>query len=224
MTGVILQARTGSLRLPGKTLLPLGGMPMLAYILRRLRAGLPDVFVVVATTVLPKDDALVALCKDEKVPCFRGSENDVLERYYQCAVHYGFSHIVRLTADNPFSDLDELERLMELHQHSGCDYTSSLAGLPVGTGAEVFTFSCLAMAHRDGHSLHHREHVNEYVLENSDIFSILELEVPLGKRHPELHLTVDTPDDYRQACQIVAAVEHHWVQAGDAVAWVLRSA
>lgn len=224
MTGAILQVRTGSSRLPGKALLPLRGMPMLAYILRRLRAGLPDLPVIVATTVLRRDDALVALCEDEGFRWFRGSETDVLERYYECALKFGLAHIVRLTADNPFVDLKELDRLMRLHLRSNCDYTHSFNSLPVGTGAEIFTLPCLSRVFHEGHAAHHREHVNEYILENPGNFKILELDVNPGKHRPELRLTVDTSADYEIACRIVAGIECHWVQAEDAIAWLSQSA
>ncbi len=224
MTGAILQARNGSTRLPGKTLMPLGGMPMLAFILRRLRQGLPELPLVVATTTHARDDTLAALCEEEKVPCFRGSEDDVLERYHQCALKFGYRHIVRLTADNPFTDIEELNRLMDAHARAGCDYTHSFSHLPVGVGAEVFTWPCLARVYREGHAAHHREHVNEYVLENPKLFRIKELDVAPAKRRPGLRLTVDTRDDYERACRIVTAAERPWVPTEEAVAWLLRSA
>lgn len=223
MIGAILQVRTGSSRLPGKCLLPLRGMPMLVYILRRLRDRLPLLPIVVATTNLERDNVLVELCTEENVPWFRGSETDVLARFAECAQQMGFSQIIRLTADNPFTDLKELQRLIDLHTNAPHDYTHSVSHLPLGAGAEIFTLSCLLRAHREGLAAHHREHVNEYVLEHPELFTIHELEVSSEKRHPELYLTVDTPADYEQACQIVAAVEHPWVCTEDAIAWLLRS-
>jgi len=222
--GAIVQARTGSRRLPGKTLLPLGGMPMLAYILRRLRAAFPGLPVVVATTTLAGDDPLVSLCEHEGFASFRGSEEDVLDRYLQCSLRYGITQIIRLTADNPFTDLDELARLQEAHLLADFGYTHSFAHLPVGTGAEIFSAACLARAHREGHAPHHREHVNEYVLEHPEIFKTQVLDVAPKKRHPELRLTVDTQEDYERACRIVAAVKRPWVTSAEAVAWLLRSA
>ena len=226
MLAAILQARTGSTRLPGKTLLPLGGMPMLAYILRRLRAVLPELPVIVATTTQPGDDRLVELCASEGVPWFRGSEADVLRRYHDCASTFGLTHIIRLTADNPFGDHAELERLIALHLASGADYTHSFGQLPVGAAAEIFTFPCLAQAHREGREPHHREHVNEYVLEHPELFRIQALEVPPAKRQPGLRLTVDTLEDYARAQRIVAksGSSGPWVNTEDAVAWLLQSA
>ena len=224
MTGAILQVRTASSRLPGKCLLPLRGIPMLVYILRRLRDGLPHLPVVVATTHLNRDDVLVELCEQERIPWFRGSESDVLARFADCARHFCFSHIIRLTADNPFTDLEELQRLIDLHTGSPHDYSHSFMHLPVGSGAEIFTLPCLLKTHHEGMAVHHREHVNEYVVEHPEIFTIQHLEVPPNKRHPELRLTVDTQADYEQACRIVSATERPWVQTEDAIAWLLRSA
>lgn len=224
MTGVILQVRTGSKRLPGKALLPLGGMPMLAYILRRFRAALIDLPIVVATTILAKDDTLEVLCKAEGIHCFRGSEDDVLQRYYECALQFAFSHVIRMTGDNPFTDLEELMRLIDLHQLNRSDYSHSLSCLPVGVGAEIFTFSCLEKAHREGHAPHHREHVNEYVIEHPEFFNTQTLVVAANKCRPDLRLTVDTPADYEKVSSIVNAADGRWVNTEDAIAWLLQSA
>jgi spore coat polysaccharide biosynthesis protein SpsF len=197
---------------------------MLSYILKRLRAGLPGLPVMVATTRRPQDDTLADLCKAEGVPCFRGSELDVLDRYYRSAVEFGLSQVVRLTGDNPFVDLKELGRLVALHSSTDCDYSHSFNHLPLGTAAEVFSLPCLIKTHREGLAPHHREHVNEYVLENPGLFNIQVLEVEPGKRWPDLRLTVDTPEDYQRACRIVAEVDREVVQTEDAIAWLLQSA
>ena len=114
-TGVIIQARMGSARLPGKVLRQIGSLPLLGHVVGRLALSKHDIHVVVATSLLPQDDAIAAYCADIKVNCFRGSELDVLDRYYQCAKCHGFDHIIRLTADNPFTDIEDLDRLIEFH-------------------------------------------------------------------------------------------------------------
>jgi len=114
------------------------------------------------------------------------------------------SNIVRLTADNPFIDVEELDRLVELHLRSGAEYSNSFAALPIGIGAEIFTFETLARSHREGHAPDHREHVNEYVLQNPGLFKITYLDnVARGKAKPTVRLTVDTKEDYDRACFIV---------------------
>lgn len=193
----------GSTRLPGKVLRLIGHLPLLGHVLGRLKTLRSDVKVVVATSDQPQDDAIAKFCEDSKVNCFRGSELDVLDRYYQCASRYGFEHVVRLTADNPFTDIEELDRLIELHLHASYAFTHSFGQLPIGVGAEIFSFWALERSWQEGHAPHHREHVDEYLLENPDIFKTGVLDVPAAKNMPSLRLTVDTEEDWRKADALV---------------------
>ena len=201
--GIIIQARMGSSRLPGKILKPLGDKLLLEYITSCLQFLKTDVKVVIATSNHQADDIVEKFCKDRDIECFRGSENNVLERYYLCAEKYKFSQITRLTGDNPFCDIEELDNLIELHLESNSDYTSSFEVLPIGVGAEIFTFKALAKSYLEGKEPHHIEHVDEYIIENPDIFKTTKLSVPPDKNRPDVRLTVDTEDDYNKACFIV---------------------
>ena len=202
-TGIIVQARMGSSRLPGKVLMNIGNHKLLDHIMLRLELLDQDVEIVVATTQELKDDVIAHHCEEKEYNIFRGDEEDVLGRYYACAMKYGFENIVRLTADNPFTDVDELSRLIKLHLENESDYTHSFGKLPLGVGAEVFSFSSLEKSFKEGKKQNHREHVNEYIQENPEIFSIEVLSVPQSKIQPDLRLTVDTADDYERACSIV---------------------
>lgn len=201
--GIIIQARMGSTRLPGKVLCPLGEKSLLEHILFRLSFLRNQATVVVATSDQERDNVIAEFCQKHGVECFRGSETNVLERYYRSARSYGFVQVVRLTGDNPFPDVEELDRLIELHTSSGSDFSHSLASLPVGVGAEIFTFSALETAFREARAPHHLEHVDEFFLENPGRFSTATLEVPEAKNHPAVRLTVDTEEDYLRACYIV---------------------
>src|SRR5438132_7244820 len=108
MIGAVVQARMGSTRLPGKVLLPIAGRPLLDHVVGRLSQLRNKVLAVVATTDTSTDDVISERCGYLGVECFRGSEHDVLDRYVACARAYGLDHVVRLTADNPFTDIDEL--------------------------------------------------------------------------------------------------------------------
>lgn len=207
----------GSSRLPGKVLMPIGDMPLLAHVVGRLSGLRHPATVVVATTAEAGDEAIAQWCEREGVPCFRGSERDVLERYFRCAKQYGLDPIIRLTADNPFTDVAELDRLIDQHLAQGNDFTHSFASLPVGVGAEVFGFAALARCWREGRASHHREHVDEYLLENPALFRTGALEVPAAKRRPDVRLTVDTPEDYRRACFIVEHAPGHWAGTEEAI-------
>lgn len=222
--GVIIQARMGSTRLPGKVLKPIGGKPLLDHVLGRLSLLTYPVQVVVATSDLAQDDVIARHCQAICVKVFRGSESDVLDRYYRCAVENGFEHVVRLTADNPFTDMPELKRLIEQHLTQHNDYTHSFGCMPLGVGAEIFTFAALERSEREGLAPNHREHVNEYIQENPGLFAIGALEVDAVKRRPDLRMTVDTEDDYMQACAIAEKASGRWVGTEDAIRICSRSA
>lgn len=208
----------GSIRLPGKILVPIAGRPLLEHVLGRLAAFRRPAHVVVATGDTQRDDAVEAFCKVRGVDCFRGSEPDVLARYYECARARGFDHVVRLTGDNPFSDVEELEHLVDLHISDGYDFSSSFEELPLGVGAEIFAFGALERSHREGLAPHHREHVDEYILENRGLFRTARLEAPEHKRQPQVRLTIDTPEDLRRARYIAARAAGPWTTTEEAIA------
>lgn len=192
--------------MPGKVLRPVGGRLLLDHVLDRVSRLQHLVTTVVATSGSVADGAIAAFCASRETHCYRGDEHDVLARYYHCARAHGFGQIVRLTADNPFTDVDELDRLIDLQLAGDHDFSCSFEQLPVGVGAEIFSFAALERSHREGLERHHREHVDEYVLEHPDRFRIGRLDVPPGKRHPGVRLTVDTPADLRRADYVASCV------------------
>ena len=207
----------GSARLPGKVLKPIAGKPMLDHVLGRLSQLTFPVKVVVATSDQTQDDSILLHCLARGVKVFRGSETDVLDRYYQCAHKNGFEHVVRLTADNPFTDIEELQRLIMLHTTKHNDYTHSLETMPLGVGAEIFTFATLERIMREGYKPNHREHVNEYIHENPELFIIGTLKLPAIKHCPSLRLTVDTEDDYQRACKVAGHAPDRWIGTEEAI-------
>lgn len=215
--GIIIQARMGSTRLPGKILMPIDSKLLLEHILFRLGMLRHPASVVIATSNTHRDDIVKVFCDDHMVACFRGSENNVLDRYYRCAVQFGFRHIIRLTGDNPFPDMEELDNLIALHLSGRTDYANSFANLPIGVGAEIFTFESLEKSWREGTEPHQIEHVNEYMLEHPEIFSTATLNVASEKNRPEIRLTVDTEDDYKRACFIVAKSCSEYVSIPQAI-------
>ncbi|MCW5624025.1 MAG: hypothetical protein KIT73_04820, partial [Burkholderiales bacterium] len=200
--GVVIQARMGSTRLPGKVLRRIDDRPLLEHIVTRLGRLRCLTTTVIATSTEARDDVIEHWSTNLGVLCFRGSEADVLDRYWQCTQHFGFAHVVRLTADNPFTDVDELQHLLQLHVNGAYDYTHSFGQLPVGVGAVVFRREALGRSHAEGHAHHHREHVNEYIQERPDLFQIGQLTVPMAKRAPTLRLTVDVEEDLQRACRL----------------------
>lgn len=222
--GAIIQARMNSSRLPGKVLRPVGKWPLLGHITGRLQQLKTPMRIVVATSDTDLDNAITDWCAGEHIACFRGSETDVLGRYAACAAEYGFSHIIRLTGDNPFTDSEELDKLITLHTSGGYDYNHSFGALPIGVGAEIFTAAALMRSHKEGHALNHREHVNEYIQEHPVLFRTGILSIPPEKTAPALRLTVDTPEDYARACTLAEQANGAWLTTEEAIRLCSHSA
>lgn len=215
--GIILQARMGSTRLPGKILMPIGNKTLLDHILFRLKQLRHNATTVIATSEKSGDGIVEHFCIERAVACFRGSEANVLDRYYQCATAYGFQHIIRLTGDNPFPDIEEIDNLIDFHLASETDYANSFTSLPIGVGAEIFTFTALERNWREGNEPHHLEHVNEYILENPHVFQTAYLSVAADKYRPDIRLTVDTMEDYKQACYIAEKSQEDYITTKQAI-------
>lgn len=209
--GIIIQARMGSSRLPGKVLKPIGEMVLLDHILGRLSNLRHLVKIVIATSNQSQDDIIENYCSERSVSCFRGSEHDVLDRYLHCAGKFNFQQIVRLTGDNPFTDIEELDSLIEKHLQEKNDYTHSFGELPIGVGAEIFTFRALELSAKNAEKANQREHVNEFIQENPEEFRIGVLRVAPAKIAKDVRLTVDTEEDYVKACKIVESNSGRWL-------------
>lgn len=207
----------GSTRLPGKILKTIHNRTLLEHVLFRLSHLQHEVHVVIATTDSANDDVVETYCADRQVSCFRGSESNVLERYVFCARQYGFTQIVRLTADNPFTDIDALDQLIELHLTNEADFSHSFRALPIGIGAEIFTMGVLEISYLEAKESHHLEHVDEYLLENPDRFKTLELQITDARNQPKVRLTVDTDDDYQRACFIVKHARNELIGTEEAI-------
>lgn len=214
----------GSTRLPGKVLKPIAGKVLLDHVLGRLSLLTYPLKVIVATTNLLQDDLIVRHCMDRKVAFFRGSETDVLDRYYQCARENEFEHVVRLTSDNPFTDMEELQRLIVLHTKQHNDYTHSFKTMPLGVGAEIFSFKALEISAKKASKPNQREHVNEYIQEHHENFKIGALTVAPIKHCPDLSLTVDTIEDYQRVCSIAERAPSRWIWTEEAISICSHSA
>lgn len=200
--GIILQARMGSTRLPGKVLADLNGIPLLKHILLRWQ-WLGRWPLVLATTDRPEDDELESFCRQEQVPCFRGSSLDVLDRYLRSARAFGFDQVIRWTGDNPFVDIEHLPSLVAGHLAGNFDYSNNFAGLPLGSGSGILSLAALTRSASKGLAPDHREHVDEYILQNRELFSCWLSEEPDPQTH-RLRWTVDVPQDLN-AARILAA-------------------
>lgn len=194
----IIQARMASTRLPGKAMLPLAGKPLVHHVIDRI-LSIPSVHTVVVA--VPEGDAnlpLKKIAQDLGARAFAGSEEDVLDRFYRAAGEFGGDVIVRVTADNPFTDTGFADIAVKkaLEQHADI---CAPQGLPLGTSVEVISRAALDAAFREGALPHHREHVSPFIKEHPERFSIVRFDSGLEARFRELRLTVDTREDFALA-------------------------
>ena len=217
MVGIIIQARMGSSRLAGKVLMKIGDKTLLEHIISRLQPLSYKYTIVIATSDLPMDDCIYEFCSTNNIKCFRGEEQNVLKRYYDCATEYHFTHIVRLTADNPFPDIDELQRLILFYLENEFEYADSFSTLPIGVGAEIFSYKALQDSMYSASLPKHFEHPNEYILDNLDRYKNGKLNTCLEKNKPDVRLTVDTKEDYEKACYIAKYANVEYITTEKAI-------
>jgi spore coat polysaccharide biosynthesis protein SpsF len=189
---VVLQARMGSSRLPGKVLAPIAGRSILAHCVARLRAARVGE-VVVATTSRADDEVVVAEARRLDVRVVRGPVDDVLGRFAQAAADWDGPYVFRATADNPLVDIDGPRRLLELLD-AGADYCLE-EGLPVGAAVEAVRTEALREAARSATAAYDREHVTPYLRHQRSRFDVRQMPAPAALYRPNLRLTVDTRAD-----------------------------
>ena len=204
----VVQARTGSTRLPGKVLLDLGGRPVLALLLQRLQRG--ELPVVVATSTASGDDDVVRLADALGVPTVRGSEADVLERFRVAAAAWPDADpIVRLTADCPFMEAAVVDQAVDVHTAHGADYTSNTLSrtFPDGLDVEVIARSALLDAAADATGQDEREHVTPFLQRHPERFRLAAF--CSGEDLGDVRLTLDTVDDLHELRARLDAVDDH---------------
>lgn len=197
-TGVILQARMGSTRLPGKVLAKIGRRTLLEHCVRRLESsGFP---VVVATTALGEDDMVERAARALGAEVYRGPVDDVLSRFIGAATTFGFAEIIRATADNPFVDMGAARRASTARQRGAADHAIE-CGLPIGAAVEAVSLDALVRARDLVTDPYDREHVTSLVRRDTR-FRALRAVAPGLLRRGGLRLTVDTTDDLAVAREI----------------------
>ena len=203
MIGCIIQARMGSSRLPGKVLMKSGnGMPLLYHVINQLRHCSKVKNLVIATTTNQEDDEIEKFADNNSVNVFRGSEKDVLDRYFQCAKKYSFSTIVRITSDCPLIDPQIVDKVIERFFSGNYDYATNtlIRTFPIGTDAEVFSFSALETAWKNAQLPSEREHVTPH-LRNKGNFKTINVENDINISN--LRLTVDRIEDFELIKEIL---------------------
>ena len=197
MITAIIQARMSSSRLAGKVMMTISGKPMLYYVYKRAIQAKTVDKTVVATSTESSDNKVASFCLDNRIDCFRGSLNNVLDRYYQCAVSFKADTIVRLTADCPLYDPKLIDQGVDVFTHTPYDYLTNHSSLTNVRGFEyeIMNIKTLKRANDDATTQYEREHVTPYIYESHPkLFKIKRLEFTNIKT--PYTLTVDTSKDF----------------------------
>lgn len=203
----IIQARSGSSRLPGKVLKDLCGRPELEWVIRRVTKSRLLDECMVATTDLPEDAAIVGLCSELGVRVFAGSEKDVLDRYYQATKSLSPEYVVRITADCPCFDSSLLDEAISQMKDTS-DYLGMISEtFPDGLDLEIIKFSALKRAWEEANLSSQREHVTQYIIKHPDLFVLQDFESNMGN-HGNERWTVDEPEDL----ELVTKIFEHFLE------------
>ena len=205
---LVIQARMNSTRFPNKVMSDLSGAPLIERILQRVKRVKKIGKIIIATTKGKEDNILVEIAKSNKVEIFRGSENDLVDRYYQAVKGKSVGHILRLPADNPIPDPLEYNRLISYHLKTNNDFSSNICnfmsnGYPDGFGVEIFTVNSLKKIWKNEKRKKFREHIAlnfyDYKKDKKNIkfnFKIGTVKCPKKISRPKLVFDVDYYKDY----------------------------
>jgi len=198
----IIQARLGSTRFPQKVFANLAGKPLIWHVINRLKYSEKINNIVLATTLKEADNELVDWTVNEDVKLYRGSENNVLERFYLAARKYEADIIVRITADDPFKDPEIIDRVIDklILEKLDFAYNNNPPTFPEGLDTEVFTFDALEKAYLRSVDDYEKEHVTQYFYRNRNSFMQSNLMNTENLSH--LRWTIDTRLDYEMATQV----------------------
>lgn len=204
----VIQARMNSKRLPGKVLMPLAGRNVLEHVAMRVRKAHMVSEVIVATSINEEDAKIAEACEKLGVRVFRGSEEDVLDRFYRASLPLNSDHVVRITADCPMIDPEVIDSVIARHIKVGTDYTSNTLEptYPDGEDVEVFKMSALEKAWKNAKLSSEREHVTPYIRNNPQVFKLLSVVRPgdlSGRRW-----TLDEDRDYRFLKEVFDSLYH----------------
>lgn len=197
----VVQARTGSTRLPNKVLMPLSGKPLIIRMLERVRKSELVGDVILAVTLEEADDILVNIGEKEGYKIYRGSSTDLLDRHYKAGLQYGADAIVKIPSDCPLIDPDIITRVISkfISGPQNYDYVSNLhpATYPDGNDVEIMSLEALEKAWNNAAKIFEREHTTPYLWENPELFRIGNVEWETGLDYSMTHRwTIDYLEDY----------------------------
>lgn len=196
----IIQARTGSKRLPNKMLMNISDYKIIEWVIARVKLSKKSNEIVLATSTKQEDNILEKIALEHNIKTFRGSENDLLNRYYECAKKYQSDIIVRICADNPLISFEVIDWTIQNHIEKKAEYTFSgsnqITKWSDGFGCEVSNFDLLERLKKINPSIEEREHVFQYIWNNKNKFQINYFKAPKIYQYPEIKLDIDTQEDY----------------------------
>jgi len=202
----------GSIRLPGKVMMPIKNYPLMHYVMNQIKKC-ENTKILVATSTSKKDDLIENYIKKLNFEVFRGNENDVLDRYYQCAKKKCAKIIVRISADSPLIDHKIIKECINKFEKNDFDYLSNTIkkinnvwvedfnGFPKGYAVEIFRFSALERAWKESFEPSDREHVTEYIWKHPEIFKLGNYENNVD--YSNYRLVVDYPNDFKLIKEII---------------------
>ena len=190
----IIQARMTSTRLPGKVLMEVMGRPLLSYQIERLRFSKMIDKIIIATTVNKEDNSIVKLAQKEGLNFYRGSEDDVLDRYYQTTKKYNVKHIMRLTADCPLIAPEICDSIADAYFENGADYIRTGETFAEGLDCEIIGFGAIAKAWLEAKLKSEREHVTLYIRNHPELFKTMVKENDTDDSR--YRITVDEQEDF----------------------------
>ena len=202
----IIQARTGSKRLPAKVLKELEGITVLEHVVNRLRGSKRLDEIVIATSTNNDDKRIIALAEEKEWPCFAGSENDVLKRFADAASLYGAETVIRVCADCVFYDPKLLDKVISVYYRNGCDYATTTVKrtFPRGIAIEVLRYETLEYVEGIAKLPTHREHMTSFVTDNLNQFRVYHFLDSSGLYDPRWRWVLDTPEDFAFAEKVYA--------------------
>ena len=206
----VIQARLGSTRLPEKVFFQLGDSTVLDYVYKRTKNISNIKQVVVATTKNSIDDPIELWCKKNEIEVFRGSEQDLLERFLKCALHYNADYIVRITGDCPFFSYEMANNLIETTIENNSEYgfiDSKL--IPIGLKVSIIKTETLRLLNIIAKHPFYREHITLYIDEHIEDFKISKIQPESIFLNKNYRLTIDTREDYQFCNKIAQQIQAH---------------
>ena len=201
----IVQARCGSSRFPDKVFAIIDGKPLIWHVINRLKCAKTIDDIIVATTINPLDDKIEKWCKTNNINCFRGSEDNVLNRFYLASNSFPSDYIVRITADDPFKEPEIIDKIVKTLICEGLDYVTNNfpPSFPEGLDCEAFTKKTLEAMESKATKPIEREHVTQYIFRHLNEFRIKN--ISCDKMLKQYRWTIDTKQDYDYVVAIYAA-------------------